>query len=50
MPMPARCELTLSYMADVVILDVQDDGMGLDGAQDLARYGGYGLQGDARTG
>jgi signal transduction histidine kinase len=37
-------QLTLSYMGDVVILDVQDNGLGLDGAEPSALTGGYGLQ------
>lgn len=37
-------QLTLSYMADVVILDVQDNGVGFDGAVPSPRTGGYGLQ------
>ena len=37
-------QLTLSYMGDVVILDVQDDGVGLDGAEPSSLSGGYGLQ------
>jgi len=37
-------QLTLSYMGDVVILDVQDDGVGLDGAAPSSFSGGYGLQ------
>jgi signal transduction histidine kinase len=37
-------QLTLSYMGDVVILDVQDDGVGLDGVGPPPLSGGYGLQ------
>ncbi|MGD8403715.1 MAG: sensor histidine kinase [Anaerolineales bacterium] len=37
-------QLTLSYMGDVVILDVQDDGVGLEGAEPSPLSGGYGLQ------
>lgn len=37
-------QLTLSYMGDVVILDVQDNGVGLNGAAPSAFNGGYGLQ------
>jgi len=37
-------QLTLSYMGDVVTLDVQDDGAGLDGAEPSPLSGGYGLQ------
>ena len=37
-------ELTLSYMEDVVILDVQDNGVGLERAAPSSLSGGYGLQ------
>ncbi len=37
-------QLTLSYMSDVVILDVQDNGLGLEGAESSPLSGGYGLQ------
>lgn len=37
-------QITLSYMADVVILDVQDNGVGLNGAAPSPLTGGYGLQ------
>ncbi|MCP4359812.1 MAG: sensor histidine kinase [Chloroflexi bacterium] len=37
-------QLTLSYMSDLVILDVQDNGVGLDGAEPSTLSGGYGLQ------
>jgi len=37
-------QLTLSYMGDVVMLDVQDNGVGLDGAEPSPFSGGYGLQ------
>ncbi|MFO7682517.1 MAG: sensor histidine kinase [Chloroflexota bacterium] len=37
-------QLTLSYMGDVVILDVQDNGVGINGAAPSAFSGGYGLQ------
>ena len=37
-------QLTLSYMDDLVILDVQDNGVGLDGAQPSTLSGGYGLR------
>jgi signal transduction histidine kinase len=37
-------QLTLSYMEDVVILDVQDNGVGLNGAAPTPLSGGYGLQ------
>ncbi|MCP4357918.1 MAG: sensor histidine kinase [Chloroflexi bacterium] len=36
--------LTLSYMGDVVVLDVQDNGVGLNGAAPSPFTGGYGLQ------
>jgi signal transduction histidine kinase len=38
--------VTLSYFGDVVLLDVQDDGAGMDGASPAAgsfRSGGFGL-------
>jgi len=37
-------QLTLSYMEDVIILDVQDNGLGLGGAPPSPYSGGYGLQ------
>lgn len=37
-------QLTLSYMSDVIILDVQDNGVGLNGAAPSPLSGGYGLQ------
>lgn len=37
-------QLTLSYMGDVVILDVQDNGVGINGAAPSPFTGGYGLQ------
>lgn len=37
-------QLTLSYMDDVVILDVADDGQGLVNAEPAAFAGGYGLE------
>jgi signal transduction histidine kinase len=37
-------QLTLSYMQDMVILDVQDNGVGLNGAKPSPLAGGYGLQ------
>lgn len=37
-------QLTLSYISDVVILDVQDNGVGLDEAEPSSLSGGYGLQ------
>ena len=36
-------QVTLSYMADLVMLDIQDDGVGLDGAQPSPLPGGFGL-------
>ncbi len=38
-------QLTLSYMGDVVMLDVQDNGVGLNGGEPSQLSGGYGLQG-----
>jgi signal transduction histidine kinase len=38
-------QLTLSYMDDVVMLDVQDDGVGLAGSEPSYLSGGYGLRG-----
>lgn len=43
----SEVQLTLSYMGDLVMLDVQDDGVGLGGAEPLSHSGlsgGYGLQ------
>jgi signal transduction histidine kinase len=37
-------QLTISYMDDVVILDVQDNGVGLNGAAPSPLSGGFGLQ------
>lgn len=37
-------QLTLSYMEDVVILDVHDNGVGINGATPSVLSGGYGLQ------
>lgn len=37
-------QLTLSYMNDLVILDVQDDGVGLNRAESSYLSGGFGLQ------
>jgi signal transduction histidine kinase len=37
-------QLTLSYMEDVVVLDVQDNGVGINGAAPSPLSGGYGLQ------
>lgn len=36
--------LTLSYMSDLIILDVQDNGVGLDQAEPSLLSSGYGLQ------
>ena len=36
--------VTLSYMGDSVLLDVQDDGVGLNGATPSPFGGGFGLQ------
>ncbi len=36
-------QITLSYMADLVILDVQDNGVGINGASPSPLTGGYGL-------
>jgi signal transduction histidine kinase len=36
--------VTLSYMGDSVLLDVQDDGVGLNGAKPAPFGGGFGLQ------
>lgn len=38
-----RVILTLSYMGDVVVLDVQDDGVGLDAAEPSPLSSGFGL-------
>ena len=35
--------VTLSYMADLVVLDIQDDGVGLEHAQPSPLPGGFGL-------
>ncbi len=40
----ADVQLTLSYMSDVVILDIQDDGVGLGGGEPSPFSGGYGIQ------
>lgn len=37
-------QITLSYMADVIILDVQDNGVGMSRATPSPLTGGYGLQ------
>lgn len=37
-------QLTISYMGDVVILDVQDDGVGINAAEPSPLSGGFGLQ------
>jgi signal transduction histidine kinase len=39
-----RTQLTLSYMGDTVMLDVQDDGVGLGETEPSYRSGGYGLR------
>ncbi len=36
-------QITLSYMGDVVMLDVQDDGVGINGAAPSPLTGGFGL-------
>lgn len=36
-------QVTLSYMGDVVMLDVQDDGVGINGATPSPLSGGFGL-------
>jgi signal transduction histidine kinase len=38
----SRAAITLSYMPDMVILDVQDDGVGMDA--DAPEHGGAGLK------
>ena len=35
--------ITLSYMADLVMLDVQDDGVGVNGTASAWQGGGFGL-------
>jgi signal transduction histidine kinase len=40
----SQVNLTLSYMGDMVVLDVQDNGIGLNGATPSQLSGGYGLQ------
>ncbi len=37
-------QITLSYMGDMVILDVQDNGVGINGATPSSLSSGYGLQ------
>lgn len=37
-------QITLSYMSDVVMLDIQDNGVGMDRAETSPYGGGYGLQ------
>ena len=37
-------QLTLSYMNDMVILDIQDNGVGLNGAEPSPYSSDYGLQ------
>ena len=39
----SSAQVTLSYMGDVLMLDVQDDGIGLDNAPPPSNGGGYGL-------
>lgn len=39
----SSAQVTLSYMGDVLMLDVQDDGIGLDNAPPPSSGGGYGL-------
>lgn len=36
--------VTLSYMSDMIMLDIQDNGVGLDGAEPSQFSGGFGLQ------
>ena len=36
--------VTLSYMGDMIMLDIQDNGVGLDGANPSRFLGGFGLQ------
>ncbi|MGB7342379.1 MAG: sensor histidine kinase [Phototrophicaceae bacterium] len=36
--------VTLSYMSDMIMLDIQDNGVGLDGAEPSRFSGGYGIQ------
>jgi signal transduction histidine kinase len=40
----SRVTVTLSYLEDVVTLDVQDDGVGFDQAAEVAAAGGLGLR------
>jgi signal transduction histidine kinase len=40
----SQVNLTLSYMGDMVVLDVQDNGIGINGAAPSQLSGGYGLQ------
>ena len=37
-------QITLSYMPDVIMLDIQDNGVGLEGAKPSQYSSGYGLQ------
>ena len=49
----SRVGVTLSYMEDVVTLDVRDDGVGFDPAglpEEVADGSGFGLTGDAAAG
>jgi signal transduction histidine kinase len=41
----AKVRLTLTYLDDMLLLDVADDGTGFDPAGDSGRSGGYGLVG-----
>lgn len=40
----SEVQITLSYMSDVIMLDIQDDGVGIDGAKKSPYSSGYGLQ------
>lgn len=40
----SEVQITLSYMSDAIMLDIQDDGVGLDGSKASSYSGGYGLQ------
>jgi signal transduction histidine kinase len=39
-----RVQLTVSYMGDIIILDVKDNGIGLNNASKSSLSGGYGLR------